>query len=199
MKTCLLTGFEPFLDHPINPTEEIVKALDGQQIGEYKVIGKILPVTFAQAGQDIITYMKELQPDAVISLGLSAGRTKITPERIAINCKDGARDNEGQIWEDAPIVDDGPAAYFSTLPIRAMIGSMEEVHIPASLSNTAGTYVCNNVMYTVLHYIHENQLEIPAGFIHVPANHELSKHQPKYPSLSTADLVKGIKACLAAL
>src|SRR5690606_37396293 len=103
MKTCLITGFEPFLDHPMNPTQEIIKEIDQQQIGEYKIIGKILPVVFEQAGEEIIGYIKEFQPDVVISLGLAAGRTKITPERVAINCRDGARDNQGQVWEDAPV------------------------------------------------------------------------------------------------
>lgn len=200
MKTCLITGFEPFLDHPMNPTQEIIKEIDQQQIGEYKIIGKILPVVFEQAGEEIIGYIKEFQPDVVISLGLAAGRTKITPERVAINCRDGARDNQGQVWEDAPVEATGQAAYFSTLPIRAMVNRMQENKLPAAISNSAGTYVCNNVMYKTLHYLHQNNLEhIPAGFIHIPANHELSLHQPKFPSLSTEDLIKGIKLCVEAL
>lgn len=200
MKTCLITGFEPFLDHPMNPTQEIIKEIDQQQIGEYKIIGKILPVVFEQAGEEIIGYIKEFQPDVVISLGLAAGRTKITPERVAINCRDGARDNQGQVWEDAPVEATGQAAYFSTLPIRTMVNRMQENKLPAAISNSAGTYVCNNVMYKTLHYLHQNNLEhIPAGFIHIPANHELSLHQPKFPSLSTEDLIKGIKLCVEAL
>ncbi|GAA0382791.1 pyroglutamyl-peptidase I [Bacillus horti] len=200
MRKCLITGFEPFLDHPINPTEEIVKALNGQQLGEVQVIGKILPVSFKEAGQRIVTYIKELQPDIVVCLGLSAGRTSISPERVAINCMDGARDNDGTKWEDEKIAPTGLAAYFSTLPIRTMVNQLHEARLPGKISNTAGTYVCNHVMYSVLHHLSTQGLEhIPAGFIHVPASHELSFHQPKYPSISTVDLIKGIQICIEAI
>jgi pyroglutamyl-peptidase len=200
MKKCLLTGFEPFLDHPINPTQEVVQALNKQIIGEFEVIGHILPVVFDDAGEKVLQLIEETQPDAIISLGLAAGRTKITPERVAINCRDGAVDNSGKRWEDAPIEEEGDVAYFSSLPIREMVHKMKEAQLPAEISNSAGTYVCNNVMYKALHHLHKKgHTHIPAGFIHIPANHELTIHQPRYASWSTEDMIKGIRLCIEAV
>lgn len=196
MKKLLLTGFETFLDHPSNPTEELVKRLDGKQVGDYHIIGSVLPVIFDQAGKRIIAMIKEHQPDAIISLGLSAGRHQITPERVAINCIDGPQDNAGNKYQDQKIDEQGADAYFSTLPIREMVNRMRDVQLPANVSNSAGTYVCNYTMYTVLHFLKQQQLELPAGFIHVPAHHELALVQPKYPSVSLADLEKGIVSCI---
>jgi pyroglutamyl-peptidase len=199
MKTCLLTGFEPFLDHPVNPTQSIVEALDGQRIGGYLVKGLLLPVVFQQAGKRVIEALETVQPDAVISLGLSAGRTAITPERVAINCIDGPEDNEGRKWEDAFIEEDGNAAYFTTLPIRTMVNRLKQAQLPATVSNSAGTYVCNHVMYTVLHYLHQQDMSLPAGFIHVPANHALAIAQPKYAGWSQTDLNQAIRICIESL
>ncbi|MDP4086926.1 MAG: peptidase C15, partial [Bacillota bacterium] len=121
MKKLLLTGFEPFLDFPINPSADIVKELDDQEIGSYKIIGKLLPVDFAGSAPALIKYFDEINPDVVLSLGLAAGRNRITPERVAINCNDGARDNQGFTPEDQKIVEDGPDGYFSLLPIRKFV------------------------------------------------------------------------------
>lgn len=173
MKKLLLTGFEPFLNHPINPTEEIVLRLDGAQIGEYEVKGVLLPVDFEKAPLAILDAVREVAPDAVLSLGLAAGRTEITPERIAINCRDGEADNSGRAFVDSKIAEEGADGYFSTLPIRMLVDTLQEKGYPARVSNSAGTYLCNNVMYTVLHELKEKQWDIPAGFVHVPASHEL--------------------------
>ncbi len=108
MKKLLLTGFEPFLGFPINPTEKIVSALSGQSIGNNKIFGLLLPVDYSLSSKIILEKIKELNPDVVVSLGLAAGRNSITPERIAINCRDGAADNNGVVLEDAPIIEDGP-------------------------------------------------------------------------------------------
>ena len=121
MKTLLLTGFEPFLSFTVNPTMKIVEELNGQNIGDFHIIGKTMSVDFAKSGSQLISLIEEIKPDAVISLGLAGGRSKITPERIAINVKDGAADNEGNAPEDEVIHQDGPAGYLSTLPIRAMV------------------------------------------------------------------------------
>lgn len=212
-KTLLLTGFEPFLNFKINPTEEIVKELDHQIIGHYQVISRVLPVDFTESEKLLLEYMEELQPDAVVSLGLAAGRAHITPERIAINCKDagGAPDNNGVVLQDAPINPDGPDGYFSTLPIRAMVNHLNENNFPAKVSNTAGTYLCNNVMYAVLHQLaHQNAngaanptetdepktAQIPAGFIHIPASHQLATQLNNTPSWSQADLTAAIKLAI---
>src|SRR5690606_30649628 len=120
MKTLLLTGFEPFLTFSINPTEQIVKELDGLVIVDYKINSKVLPVDFEKAGVELLELITKVKPDAIISLGLAGGRFKVTPERIAININDGEKDNKGNIRMDEQIEANGEAAYMSTLPIRKM-------------------------------------------------------------------------------
>ena len=199
MKTLLVTGFEPFLSFTVNPTMKIVEELNGQQIGDFQIVGKTMSVDFKSSGNQLISLIKEIKPDAVISLGLAGGRSKITPERIAINVKDGEADNEGHAPRDEVIQPEGPAAYLSTLPIRSMVETLNELGYPAAISNTAGTYLCNNVMYEGLHYLNENNLNIPSGFIHIPASHELAIQHGNIPSWSHEDLTESITACISAL
>jgi pyroglutamyl-peptidase len=197
MKKLLLTGFEPFLGFPINPTEAIVKELDGQEIGDYRVHGLLLPVDYETAGPKILQEIENVQPDAVIALGLAAGRTSITPERIAINCRDGEADNSGRALQDAPVVDNGPDGYFSTLPIRKMVDVLKESGYPARISNTAGTYLCNNIMYTILHEAGDVK---NAGFLHIPASHELAAASKKeMASWSQSDLTGAIVKAIETL
>lgn len=196
MKTLLLTGFEPFLNFPINPTENIVKELDGQTIGEYKIIGKILPVDFQSAGDLLIQFYQEINPNAVVSLGLAGGRFKITPERIAINCNDGAADNKGNKFIGKKIDGKGPDGLFSTLPVQAIVDHLNENKFPAEVSNSAGTYLCNNVMYQMLNELKKKEISIPSGFIHIPASHELAVLQKNLPSWSQSDLTNAIKLAL---
>ena len=120
MKTLLLTGFEPFLNNPINPTQDIVKALHSKIIGEYRIEGRIIPVDFHNSATNLIESYNEIFPDAVIMLGLAAGRRCITPERIGINCNDGASDNGGCKPEDQLIDEEGPAGYFSSYPFAVL-------------------------------------------------------------------------------
>ncbi|EID44256.1 pyroglutamyl-peptidase I [Parageobacillus thermoglucosidasius] len=199
MKKLLLTGFVPFLEFPINPTEQIVKNLDEKIIGGYQVYGCILPVDFSESAVKCLEYLEQIQPDVVISLGLAAGRTKITPERIAINCKDGGPDNRGVQVQDERIVEDGPAAYFSTLPVRRFVNVLNEKGYPAQISNTAGTYLCNNVMYSVLHKVQSENMPVKAGFVHLPASHELAIQKPTLPSWSQEDLQKAVMCMIEAL
>lgn len=199
MKTLLVTGFEPFLSFTVNPTMKIVAELNEQQIEDFQIVGKTMSVDFKSSGNQLISLIKEIKPDAVISLGLAGGRSKITPERIAINVKDGEVDNEGHAPRDEVIQPEGPAAYLSTLPIRSMVETLNELGYPAAISNTAGTYLCNNVMYEGLHYINENNLNIPSGFIHIPASHELAIQHGNIPSWSHEDLKESIIACISAL
>ncbi|EOR22499.1 pyrrolidone-carboxylate peptidase [Niallia nealsonii AAU1] len=196
MKKLLLTGFEPFLDFSINPTKQIVEELDGTAINDYIIVGKILSVDFSKSGNEILDHFDSVTPDAVISLGLSGGRFKITPERIGINCNDGAKDNNGNQPVDEKIIEEGPDAIFSTLPIRKMVQSLTKNGLPADISNTAGTYLCNHVMYRMLYHIKINQLNVKSGFIHIPASHELAIQHGKIPSMSHADLVRGIQLCI---
>jgi len=192
VKKLLLTGFVPFQDHPVNPTEPIVKHLDGKRIGGLQIFGRVLPVDFSESADVCLGHLEEIEPDIVLSLGLAAGRTKITPERVAINCKDGGPDNRGVFVRDEPIVPDGPAAYFSTLPIRRMVDRLNEKGYPAQISNTAGTYLCNHIMYSVLHKIKSENRPVLGGFVHLPASHELAVRQPALPSWSQADLERAV-------
>ncbi|GAA0451496.1 pyroglutamyl-peptidase I [Alkalibacillus silvisoli] len=200
MKKLLLTGFEPFLDFKLNPTMEVVGALEGSEVNGYEIIGKILTVDFSTSGQQLIEMIDEVKPDAIISLGLAGGRHKITPERIAINCNDGgAPDNQGEKPEGELIIDGGDDGFFSTLPILTMVKRMKDAGYPAEISNSAGTYLCNNVMYHSLYYIKEKGWTVPSGFIHIPASHELAIQHGKVPSWSQQDLTDAIKVCLSCL
>ncbi|HLQ71671.1 MAG TPA: pyroglutamyl-peptidase I [Bacillota bacterium] len=198
MKKLLLTGFEPFLNHSINPTKLIVNQLNDQQINGYQIIGEILPVEFSRSGQYFISLLKKHQPDAVISLGLAAGRDRITPERIAINCNDGPKDNRGYQPNGERIFDNGPDGYFSTLPIQRIVETLRIKGLPAKISNTAGTYLCNNIMYHGLHYFSEHKLAVPSGFIHLPASHQLAVDD-NVPSWSDSDLIKSIEIAITSL
>lgn len=199
MKKLLLTGFEPFLMFPINPTMKIVKELHGMEIGEYKIHSEILPVEFSKAGDALMTYIKEEKPDAVISLGLAGGRSKITPERIAININDGPVDNSGYSPVDEQIIEAGADGYFTTLPIRKMVDALNEAALPATISNTAGAYLCNNVMYRALHFANYERPEMKAGFIHIPASQELATEQGNVSNWSHEDLKQGIMTCIKVL
>lgn len=195
----LLTGFVPFLDNPINPTEEIVKRLEGEQINGYDIITAVLPVDFNQSAALLKEKITETSPDVVIMMGLAAGRSKITPERIAINIKDGAKDNEGYAPIDEAIDPTGADGIFTTLPIRKMVEALKEHQLPATISNTAGTYLCNNMMYTALNEAIKNDATYLAGFIHIPASHELALQNDRLPSWSLDDLTKAIRVCVGVL
>ncbi len=160
----LVSGFEPFNNSGLNPSEEIVKMLP-DKIGEAEIVKAYLPVSYFHSFDELRKIIDKVHPDAVICLGLANGRKAITPERIAINMNSASiADNDGVKYIDDPIRRDGKCAYFSTLPIREMVEAMSEV-VPATISNTAGTYVCNNIMFKVLEYVDHN---CKAGFIHVP-------------------------------
>ena len=178
---------------------KVVEELDSTIIGDYEVLSRVLSVDFTQAGAQLRDYLEELKPDAVISLGLAGGRYKITPERIAINVKDGDADNHGHMPVDETIQMAGDSGYFSTLPIRLMVDELVKSGLPAEISNTAGTYLCNNVMYEALHYAKLNNLDTPTGFIHIPASHDLAIQHRKIPSWSHADLKRSIEVCIKVL
>ncbi|WP_272031530.1 pyroglutamyl-peptidase I [Oceanobacillus kimchii] len=198
MKKVLLTGFEPFLDNLINPTEDIVQALHQENLNGWEIIGEVIPVDFHLAGEHLVENIHKVQPSAIISLGLAAGRNRITPERIAINCNEGPKDNQGYKPDGEKIIDDGPDGYFSTLPIKTMVKELENNGIPAKISNTAGAYVCNHVMYRALHEVQQKKLDIPSGFIHIPASHKLALTNA-VPSFAQKDLQRAIEICIGCL
>ncbi|GGP15567.1 pyroglutamyl-peptidase I [Oceanobacillus neutriphilus] len=198
-KKLLLTGFEPFLDFSINPTMKIAEELNGAAIGDYTITSHVLSVDFHQAGKQLLQLIDETKPDAIISLGLAGGRFKINPERIAINVNDGPKDNQGHKPDNEVIWENGADGMFSTLPISRMVQQLNAQGLPAEISNSAGTYLCNHVMYQALHYTKINNLSLPAGFIHIPASHELAIEHGKIPSWSHDDLKRAITICIETL
>lgn len=168
-RAVLVTGFEPFAGASINPSAEVAKALDGRRVGAWQVRAAILPVHHLSAAAAADALLDDLDPVAVVHLGLAAERAQIALERIAINVMDYAiPDNEGFQAVDQPCVVGGPAAYFSTLPLRAILDAWRGAGIPAYLSSTAGTYLCNFVLYATLHALAARRRPARAGLIHLP-------------------------------
>jgi pyroglutamyl-peptidase len=164
----LLTGFEAFAGATVNPTESIVAALNGRVIAGRRVIGVILPCVFRRSTTVLLRQLRVERPDVVICLGLAGGRAEITPERIAINVDDARiADNAGGQPVDRPVVRGGPAAYWSTLPIKAMVAELRAHGLPASVSQSAGTFVCNHVFFGLMHALRRRPA-VRAGFVHVP-------------------------------
>jgi pyroglutamyl-peptidase len=182
MKSVLVTGFEPFGGDRTNPSEEIARALHGRTIAEREVIGATLPCAFGESRQELIRLMRSYEPSVIIALGLASGRAEITPERVAINVDDARiADNRGAQPIDAPVVRSGPAAYWSRLPIKAIVAALRAKQIPAAVSQTAGTFVCNHAFYGLMHALRW-QRSVRGGFIHVPATPKLAKRgQPSLP------------------
>jgi len=167
MPTVLLTGFEPFAGDAVNPSGDAVRAVPGRWTGPARLIADVLPVTFDGAIARLAALLDDHRPDVVIATGLAGGRAAVTPERIAVNLAD-ARipDNAGHRPQDAAVVEGGPAAYFATLPVKAISAALGTAGIPATVSHSAGTFVCNATMYAALHATAGTPAR--AGFIHVP-------------------------------
>ena len=194
----LVTGFDPFGGEPINPAWEAVKAMKDTIAGA-EIIKMQIPTVVGKSIEKIHQKMKELQPDLVISVGQAGGRFGVTPERVAINVTD-ARipDNEGNQPIDEPIFSDGPAAYFSNLPVKAMVQAIKDAGYPSVLSNSAGTYICNHVMYGILYYIEKEFPNVRGGFIHVPYAPSQVVNKPSTPSMALADITASLEAAVAA-
>jgi len=195
MTKILVTGFEPFLDYKINPTMQIVKALNGKKIDSYDIVGRILSVDFQQSAEQLKQHIEDVKLQIIISLGLAGGRFKVTPERIAINVKDGEPDNNGYTPVDERIHEEGADAYLTNLPIRSMVNRLQAEGYPAEISNTAGTYLCNNIMYEGLAYAQQHE-GVRAGFIHIPASFELAIQHGKIPGWSIGDLIAAVQLCI---
>ena len=183
----LLTGFEPFGGMGINPTEQLVTSLREHAVPGVELRTAVLPVRYDECLRVMLDEIDRVGPDAVIACGLAAGRTAVTPERIAVNVKhtgvdEAIADNAGRRPVDEPI-SDGPDGLFSTLPIREIERVLVASGIPAAVSNTAGTYICNNTMYGVLDHLRRLESHILAGFIHFPASTEMAASDPRLPSL----------------
>ncbi|CAH0314481.1 Pyrrolidone-carboxylate peptidase [Peribacillus sp. Bi96] len=189
----LLTGFEPFGGERVNPSWEAVKQLHGEVIDDVTLVAEQIPTVFGKSVAVMEQLIQQHNPDIVICVGQAGGRLHITPERVAINMDD-ARipDNQGNQPIDEPIADKGPVAYWSTIPIKRIVENMKESNIPASVSHTAGTFVCNHIFYGLMDYITRASSSIRGGFIHIPFIPEQTINK-EAPSLSLETIVKGIK------
>lgn len=195
----LVTGFDPFGDDVINPAIEAVKKLPDTVNGA-EIVKLEIPTVFNKSADVVREAIEKEQPDYVLNIGQAGGRYELTPERVAINIDD-ARipDNEGQQPVDKPIKEDGEPAYFSQLPVKAMVDYMKNENIPASVSNTAGTFVCNHIMYQTLYLTMTKYPEVKAGFMHIPFLPEQVVERPNTPAMALDDIVKGITASLKAI
>lgn len=196
----LLTAFDPFGGSPINPALEAVK-LVANQIGDVQIVKLEVPTVFGKSIDTVAAAMEKEKPDAVLCIGQAGGRYDLTPERVAINLDD-ARipDNEGNQPIDVPIFRDGAPAYFATLPIKAMVAKIREAGLPASVSNTAGTFVCNHLMYGVLYTLAKHYPGVKGGFMHVPFVPSQTVNRPTpAPSMCQQDIARGIEAAITAI
>lgn len=199
--TILVTGFEPFGGMPVNPTEQLVSSLREAAVPGATLHAAVLPVTYDECASVVRDLLDRHQPDAVIACGLAAGRAAVTPERIAVNVKDTASDqsiadNSGRRPTDEPIAPDGPDGLFSTLPVRQIVEALQDAGIPAAVSNTAGTYICNNTMYAVLDHLRRAGRDVPAGFIHFPASTEMAVDDPRLSSLPMATMERALQVAI---
>jgi pyroglutamyl-peptidase len=195
LKTILLTGFEPFGGESINPSWEIARALDGQEILGARVVARCLPCVFGEANKVLRQALQELYPSLVMALGQAAGRAELSLERVAINVDDARiADNSGQQPIDQPVLEGGPAAYFSTLPIKAMVAGLRAAGFPAGVSQTAGTFVCNHVFYGLQHCLHGSSVR--SGFMHIPLLPQQAAHLPGQASMAMPTMVEGVALAL---
>ncbi|AUD63158.1 pyroglutamyl-peptidase I [Tenericutes bacterium MO-XQ] len=168
MKKVLITGFTPFAGEKINPSYEAVKQLADEILG-FEIIKKEIETSFDSSIEQLDSYIEKNSPSIVILVGQAGGAKNIRVERVAINIDDAPiKDNSGNQPEDKLIKEDGENAYFATLPLKKIVNALMDDGIPAVISNTSGTYVCNHLMYTLLYTLHKKNMNIPAGFIHVP-------------------------------
>lgn len=196
----LITGFDPFGGESVNPAFEAVKLLPDEIAGA-KIIKLEIPTVFSKSAVAVETAIKEHNPDVVINVGQAGGRSCVTVEKVAINLAE-ARipDNDGEQPLDVPLQEDGETAYFTTLPIKAMVKNVREHQLPCHISYTAGTYVCNAVMYNVLHMTKKNYPNIRAGFIHVPYATEQVVDKPNGTACMPLEAIaKSLEYCVEAV
>lgn len=195
----LLTAFEPFGGEAVNPALEAVNRLPGQ-LGGVRIARQRIPTVFGESIAVAAAAIGRERPDAVLCVGQAGGRTGLTPERVAINLDD-ARipDNAGNQPIDTPVLPGAPPAYFSTLPVKAMAAAIRAAGLPASVSNTAGTFVCNHLMFGVLHTLATRYPGVRGGFLHVPYLPSQAAGHPGAPSMPLEDIVRGLEAAVAAI
>lgn len=194
-KNLLITGFDPFGGESVNPSWEAVKLLP-EEIGPFRLHKLRIPTIFGLASQTVLTTARQLQPHVILCVGQAAGRCAITPERIAINVRD-ARigDNQGNQPRGEFIDPNGPAAYFASVDVTAMATAIDAAGLPAAVSNSAGTFVCNETLYSLLHHCADTDTRV--GFIHIPQLPQQTKQGAA--SMPLEDMIKGLTAAIAVL
>ena len=194
----LITGFDPFGGEKINPAWEAVKGIKDIIEGA-KIIKLEIPTVFNKSIEKVKEAMELEKPDIVLCIGQAGGRYDITIERVAINVDDARiEDNEGNQPIDIPVFEDGENAYFSNLPIKAMVEEIKGQGIPASISNSAGTFVCNHIMYGVLYHINKTYKNMRGGFIHVPFINEQVLDKKNQPYMPVEHISKALEAAIKA-
>ncbi|GAA3639835.1 pyroglutamyl-peptidase I [Lactobacillus hamsteri] len=195
----LVTGFDPFDGEKINPAIEAVKRLP-DTIKNAEIIKLEIPTVFNKCAEIVEKKIAEEKPDYVLNIGQAGGRAAITPERVAININDGRiPDNDGYQPLGEAIRENGDVAYFTQLPIRAEVKAVRDAGLPAEISNTAGTYVCNHIFYQVQYMRVKKFPNIKAGFIHIPFLPEQIVNRPNMPSMSLTDIVRGLTVAITAI
>lgn len=195
----LVTGFDPFGKETINPAWEAVRRLPATIAGA-QIVTLQVPTVFDQAASVVHAAIVREQPDVVLDIGQAGGRSGLTPERVAINLNDaGIADNQGNQPVDQPIQADGAAAYFTQLPVKAMVAAIRAAGLPGYLSTTAGTFVCNHLMYQVQYQRAHEFPRLRAGFMHIPFLPSQVSARPGVPSLALTDDVRGLTAAITAI
>jgi pyroglutamyl-peptidase len=191
----LVTGFDPFGGEEVNPSSLAVGRLP-RSVGEVEVMTAVLPTSYATSAKVLKAAMDDVRPDIVLCVGQAGGRTDLCLERVGINVQD-ARipDNDRQQPIDVAIVEGGPAAYFSNLPIKACVAEMRKAGLPAIVSNTAGTFVCNHILYSLMDIIAKKP-GVRGGFLHIPYVPEQAARLGGAPSMAVYDMVRGIEIIL---
>ncbi len=190
MKKLLITGFEPFGGEKINPSWEAVARLP-LYIGDYELTKLRIPVAYGKAADIIMNEADKVLPDVILCIGQAGGRDSITPEFVGINLRHASiHDNDGYQPQDESVIPDGESAYFSTLPVRKIVTAINNLGIPSKVSYSAGTYVCNDVLYTLLYKYSQSKTRV--GFIHIP----YSTEQNKKPSMELDLIIKGLTASI---
>lgn len=195
MKRILVTGFDPFGGQPVNPAREAVLRLP-DTVGGYEIAKLEIPTVFGLAAETVLQAASERQPHAILCVGQAGGRSAVTPEVVAINLREATiPDNAGNIPVNTPVIENAPAAYFSTLPVRDMVQAVKERGIPCALSYTAGTFVCNDLLYTLLHRYRDTDVRV--GFVHIPYLPEQAGEG--VPSMELDTVVEALTAMIEAM
>lgn len=202
MRKLLMTGFDAFGGESVNPASRAVERLEGKKIGDIEIITKEIPTVFGKAAEVTREEIDRVEPDIVINVGQSGGIHAMRIERLAVNIDDARiKDNEGNQPSDEPIAPGGPLAYWATIPVKDIVARLEDKGIPAFVSYTAGTFVCNHVFYATTHYVKENDLPIQVGFIHVPFLPEQVVDKKPYPvpSMSEETIARALEVAVEAI